>query len=313
VPAAVVQRSLKTITPVDMLTTTQWKALAASIRDGQCTPFLGAGACSPTLPTGVELSRALARDFDYPLHDGTDLARVVQFMAIDARDIVFPKKEILRRIAACGHPQFVGDEPHHALASLPLPVYLTTNYDDFMVKALEGRRRTAHRDFCRWKPELASHPSIWQREPGYRPSFDSPIVYHLHGCDTLAESLVATEDDYLEFIYNIAKSGSMTKTVDRAWEMLPPSIMKAISNHCLMFVGYGLLDWNFRVIFRWLVLSLRRTQTRLKVAVQLSPSPDQAANEKAQAYLREYFHHVFDVTIFWGNAQQFISELRGHV
>ena len=27
-------------------------------------------------------------------------------------------------------------EPHAVLADLPLPIYMTTNYDDFMVKAL---------------------------------------------------------------------------------------------------------------------------------------------------------------------------------
>jgi len=89
--------------------------------------------------------------------------------------------------------------------------------------------------------------------------------------------------------------------------------MRAISNHCLMFLGYSLLDWSFRVIFRWLVLSLRQTQRRLKIAVQLSRFADEAANERAQTYLREYFHHVFDVTIFWGDAQQFISEVQRHV
>jgi len=296
-----------------MITTAQWKALASSIKSGQCTPFLGAGACVPTLPTGTELSRALAAEFGYPLTDKDDLSRVVQFMALDARDAVFPKQEILKRFSTCGYPNFSGNEPHHVLASMPLPVYLTTNYDDFMVKALEASQRKPHRDFCRWKPDLAGHPSIWQADPGYRPSPDQPIVYHLHGCNMLADSMVATEDDYIEFIYNIAKSGSMTKTVDRSWEMLPPAIMTSISNHCLMFIGYRLLDWNFRIIFRWLVLSLRRTQTRLKISVQLSPTSDQHSDEKAQAYLRDYFHHVFDVTVFWGTADQFVSELRGYV
>jgi hypothetical protein len=296
-----------------MLNPENWKALAESIRAGQCTPFLGAGACAPTLPTGNELSRALAREFDYPLDNSQDLAHVTQFIAIKSRDIVHPKQEILKRIAACGYPRFEGAEPHHVLASWPLPVYLTTNYDDFMVKALEANKRTAHRDFCRWNKELADHPGVWQREPSYRPTADAPIVYHMHGSSEVPESLVATEDDYLEFIYNIARSGSMTKTVDRSWEMLPPWIMRAISNHCLMFLGYSLLDWSFRIIFRWLVLSLRQTQRRLKIAVQLSPFADEAANERAQTYLREYFHHVFDVMIFWGDANQFISELQAYV
>ena len=67
------------------------------------------------------------------------------------------------------------------LASWPLPVYLTTNYDDFMVKALEANNRKAHRDFCRWNKELADYPGVWQREPNYQPTADAPIVYHMHG------------------------------------------------------------------------------------------------------------------------------------
>lgn len=105
----------------------------------------------------------------------------------------------------------------------------------------------------------------------------------------------------------------MAKTVDRSWEILPPAIIKAISTNCLMFLGYRLADWNFRIIFRWLVLSLRRTQTRLKVAVQLSPSQDMPFPEAAQKYLNTYFQDLFDVVIYWGTAQQFISELRNHV
>jgi hypothetical protein len=297
----------------DVLTSLQWKALADNIRHGECTPFLGAGASAPTIPTSIELARDLATAFEYPLSDRDDLSRVVQFLALSSSDVNFPKREILKRIRACGSPEFAGDEPHYALASLSLPVYLTTNYDDFMVQALAAQNRKFRRDFCRWKPALAEHPSIWQRETDYRPSSEIPIVYHLHGCDLLAESLVATEDDYLEFIYNIAKSGSMTKTVKRSWEILPPPVMKAISTNCLLFLGYRLGDWNFRVIFRWLVLSLRKTQTRLKVAVQLSPAHDPQLAEQAQIYLTKYFHDMFDVVVFWGTANQFVSELRRHL
>jgi hypothetical protein len=296
-----------------MLKPEDWTELAESICAGQCTPFLGAGACVPTLPTGGELACELARDFGYPLDNSADLAHVTQFIAIKKNGIVDPKEEILRRIAARGRPQFIPGEIHQVLASWPVPVYLTTNYDNFMVQALEAQNRPARRDFCRWNKELAEHPGIWQREPDYRPSAEYPIVYHMHGNSEVASSLVVTEDDYLEFIYNIAKSGAMTKTVNRSWEMLPPWIIRAISNHCLLFVGYRLLDWSFRVIFRWLVLSLRQTQTRLKVAVQLSPFADESDNDSAQTYLREYFHHVFDVTIFWGDARNFISDVQRHV
>ena len=64
-PPAAIPRS--GIGPPAMLKPEDWKELAKSILDGQCTPFLGAGACVPTLPTGSELSHMLAREFDYPL------------------------------------------------------------------------------------------------------------------------------------------------------------------------------------------------------------------------------------------------------
>ena len=123
-----------------------------------------------------------------------------------------------------------GAEPHHVLASW-LPVYLTTNYDDFMVRRWKrtiGKRTR----LCRWNKGLRII-GIWQR--GQRqPTANAPI-YHMHGCSELAKSRCA-EDDYLEFIYNIA-GAAVTKTVDCPWEMLPPWIMRAISNHCLMFLG----------------------------------------------------------------------------
>jgi hypothetical protein len=352
----------------------EWKALADSVRSGECTPFLGAGAGMPTLPSGVQLARELAVDFGYPLSDREDLTRVVQFLALRGKDVVFPKREILKRLKERGYPVFAGNEPHYVLASLNLPVYLTTNYDDFMVKALDQvAGKKARRDYCRWTPDLAAKPNfIWKDTPAYQPNAGEPVVYHLHGCDLLARSLVVTEDDYLEFMYNIAKSGSVTKTVDRPWEMFPPPIMNAISNHSLIFLGYRLTDWDFRIIFRWLVLSLGRTQTRVKVAVQLR-APDRQGSlaemlktggldqpvkdedltvdkcleligllerqrlnideaiaelwrrhakisgkaprdgRSPVSYLDEYFRDIFQVSVFWGTAEEFVSKLKKYL
>ena len=154
-------------------------------------------------------SRALAREFDYLLDTSADLAHVTQFIAIKSGDIVRPKEEILKRIAACGHPRSAGAEPHHVLASWPLPIYVTTNYDDFMVKALEANNRKAHRDFCRWNKELADHPGVWQRGPSYQPTAKrSDRLSHAWQQRAWLNPSAATEDDYLEFIYNIARSAA---------------------------------------------------------------------------------------------------------
>jgi hypothetical protein len=349
----------------------KWRALADNLRAGQCTPFLGAGACVPTLPSGAELARSLAEEFGYPLPDREDLARVAQFIALKTGDTIFPKAEILKRLKERNYPDFSGDEPHHVLASLKqLPVYLTTNYDDFMVEALKGAdRSTFRRDYCRWTSALAKEGDyIWQNDKAYRPTAAEPLVYHLHGCGMSPASLVVTEDDYLEFMYNIANTGSITKTVDRPWEMFPPPVLDSISGHALIFLGYRLSDWDFRIIFRWLVLSLGPTQKRVKIAVQLPAAErlpnlsalfnlgalapvdeagltatscmdlirlveqrkathEQALNElwlrhaglsgivgqDPNGYLDKYFQDIFQVSVFWGSAQDFVRKLKTYL
>src|SRR5205823_2188648 len=112
--------------------------------------FLGAGACYGALPLGAQVAREWAKKYDYPFGDDGDLVRVAQFIAVQY-DPVFPKIEILKQLQGAPPPDFrAPDEPHGVLADLPLPVYVTTNYDDFMARALTDRRRDVRRELCRW-------------------------------------------------------------------------------------------------------------------------------------------------------------------
>jgi len=139
-----------------------------------------------------------------------------------------------------------------------------------MVRALDNVNRKHRRDYCRWTAKLADKSGyIWERGKEFQPSAEVPLVYHLHGSDDVPSSIVVTEGDYLEFLYNIVNIGATAKTVDRPWEMFPPPVMNSISDHTLIFLGYRLSDWDFRIIFRWLVLTLGAAQKRVKVAVQL--------------------------------------------
>lgn len=54
----------------------QWRTLVREIKEGRCTPFLGAGAAYPRLPLGGELARRWATSPDfavYPFPDATNL------------------------------------------------------------------------------------------------------------------------------------------------------------------------------------------------------------------------------------------------
>src|SRR5262245_4253420 len=72
-----------------------WATLVDSVVDGECTPFLGAGVAVPYLPTGGFLARVLARLYEYPLDDVTNLARVAQYVA-SRYEPAFVKRRVCR-------------------------------------------------------------------------------------------------------------------------------------------------------------------------------------------------------------------------
>jgi len=270
-----------------------WQLLLARIKNGKCTPFLGAGACAGTLPTGREIAQDWADEYGYPLEDAQDLARVAQFLGVHQGDAMFAKEQICMGLQGCGPPDFkMAGEPHWVLAGLPLPVYMTTNYDDFMIQALRQRGREPKREICRWNrsPALAAEPVVL--DPLIEPTPARPVVFHLHGYLDLPESLVLSEDDYLDFLVSVSRDDSL----------LPHQIKRALAGTSLLFVGYALADWDFRVIHRGLVMAAEQSLRRLSLTVQLRPS------EEAQDYLDKYFS-AMSLRVYWGTAQDFMAEL----
>ena len=122
------------------LTDKDWEILLRRMPLGKCVPFLARRRYG-ALPLGAEIAREWAERFHYPMSDNADLVKVAQFLAVEY-DLTFPKELVLERLGSGNPPDFrAADEPHGVLADLPLPVYLTTNYDDFMVKALRTAAR----------------------------------------------------------------------------------------------------------------------------------------------------------------------------
>ena len=72
---------------------------------------------------------------------------------------------------------------------------------------------------CRWNEETDWPESVFDREPGYKPTVQRPLVYHLLGLLELPSSLVLTEDDYFDFLTGVTR--------DR--EVVPKSVRAALS------------------------------------------------------------------------------------
>jgi SIR2-like domain len=274
----------------------QWTTLMERIASGRCTPFLGAGACWPTLPRGRDIAERWTEAHGYPLGDPHDLARVSQYLAV-LRDPMYPKERISQELASLGPPDFgLADEPHAVLADLPLPLYITTNYDDFMARALVQRGRAPQQEVCRWNDSYYVHNDTapLASDPAHLPTPANPIVFHLHGRLGIPESLVLTEDDYLDFLVALS---------ERRDGLLPHQVRGALSSTSLMFIGYALADWDFRVLHRGLVTRSDPSLRRVSVTVQLRQAPE------AEDYLANYFKRM-DVAIYWGDATSFARDLR---
>lgn len=122
-----------------------WKRLIDQLGRGDCAPFLGAGACAGTLPTGTTLSNQYAMRYDYPFADPGNLARVMQYGEAVVRDPVDLKETVCSHLRSHGRPPASDPwEPHRLLAGFPVTTFLTTNYDDFLVEALRAEGKEPH-------------------------------------------------------------------------------------------------------------------------------------------------------------------------
>jgi hypothetical protein len=288
-----------------------WEDLLESIEDGLCTPFIGSQAYTSGIPIATEIATTWAKEHQYPLDDLNELARVSQFLAIREGDNMHPKRAIKRIIKEIRPPDFLSEEgrssPYAVLTDLNLPIYITTNYDYFMEDALRTRGRLPISEFCRWNEDLyryatnAGFISIFDKEKEYVPSPTRPLVYHVYGIYDQESTMVLTEKDYIDFVISLNKGDEKIS--------LPTVVRKALATTPLLFVGYRLEDISFRVIFQGVISFLGVKRPKISIAVQLPPNFSDEKKEKAQNYLTQYTKNMFEISVHWGNTDEFMKEL----
>lgn len=292
-----------------------WEALIRAILAKQCTPFLGAGAAAGVLPLGSDIAKEWATQDKYPFPDKGNLVRVAQFVAVQAGSPLTPKYRIIEKFTNKNPPDFSHPtEPHRVVAEFRLPVYITTNYDDFMVQAIryvdaqavvrdqKFTPRQPRKALCKWHMARRSRPVSF--DLGFNPDVENPVIFHMHGYMDDASSMVLTEDDYLDFLMNISEVPGL----------IPPRIEDAFTTSSLLFLGYSLEDMNFKVLFRKLVSYMQISQAQRHVSVQLAPKaekPDQEEIERAenQRLYMERHLGLRNVKIYWGECQDFTRDL----
>lgn len=278
----------------------EWELLLRRIRSGKCIPIVGPQALAGILPSQAEIAEEWAGQFGYPAADVDNLARVASYLAVE-QDDMYPKELLIKRWYS--NPRLLDDakveDPHRALARLPLSIYLTTNYDPFMTQALISAGKLPHRELCKWNRFIKDVPSIFDQNHNFQPSPAEPIVFHLYGHDEYAESLVLTENDYLDFLLSISREDGL----------LPVQVRAALAGNSLLFLGYDFMDWGFQVFFRSLISSMEQNLRRISIFVQ-DKTANQEVSPEMQRYAEKYSRN-YDLRVYRGTAQEFTQELTG--
>lgn len=312
----------------------RWPALISSIKNGECTPIIGSGFLEPIIGSTREIARRWSEAYHYPMapHGVEDLTEVAEYLAVSqgerfARSYLREEvsQEILRRfgdklpdvsdeasadelITAAGAwlRQHSPTEPHKMLAALPFKIYLSTNPDSLITDALREAGKRPQVDLCRWNDDLDWPPSIEEKNPDYQPDKHHPLVYHLFGGFEVQQSVVLTEDNYFDYLIGITRNTNP----------MPSVVGKALASSALLFLGFQLDDWDFRVTLRNIMAleggHKRRTPDFVHVAVQIDPEEGRIRDaERARKYLQNRFEGA-DINIYWGSVDDFLKELHDH-
>lgn len=210
--------------------------------------------------------------------------------------------------ARLGYPRFEAgaEDPLLLLANLPLPIYLTTSPYTFLEEALRRAGREPRSELCRWHVGLNNVPSVFAPNgpgPTYHPSTRQPLVYHLYGLDAYPDSLLLTEDDYLDFLVAVSQGRGKDWGVDPVHDV----VKGALQSSALLLLGFSLSSWAFRALYRGLIKPMPEAKLYERYCcVQLVP------NEQEKLYLESYLRQDarFD-KVYWDDIRSFcLRELR---
>jgi hypothetical protein len=315
----------------------KWPSLISFIMDGNCTPILGPGLVDPIVGSHREIAQRWAEDFHYPMfaHESGSLPQVAQFLSVDQYPF-FPQDELARYLREQIQSRFAKDLPdellhdragidelitalganrrrrvpwdaYRVMASLPVSVYITANYNYLLEAALEEVGRTPRVLISPWNDDVNMREPIYAQYQDCNPTPERPLVYHLFGRLDDPESVVLTEDDYFKYMIGVTRNS----------DLVPPAIQEALTNRALLFLGFHLDDWNFRVLYHSLLSfegeAVRKHKQKkfVHISVQIEPEGIQEP-DSARRYLENYFREE-NIDLYWGGTEDFVKELLSYL
>lgn len=306
------------------------EGIADHLASGKCTPFVGWGLAERIYGSKAEISRRLAIEKQVPFAHSRkgELALVSQYLLMSTRSkptaLNHVKESMLKQMLANldgrlqGEFTSIGDvvnylyessktqtpdpfekelEALRTVARLPATVFINACPDRLLEHALRAERKDPIIRTPLWK----GVPKPEEVAETLDPTVDKPLLLHIFGRFADEDHLVLCEDDYLDYLMGIVVNK----------ELLPNVVRDALTSRALMFLGFNLDDWSFRVLFRVVTKLMAGATDSLKpnVAVQVDPDGSLFAGpEEANDYLQK-FYLPSKIEPFWGTSSDFLTEL----
>ena len=231
------------------------------------------------LPTAFELAGHLAEATEFPGGEARDLTKVAQYYSVvGGRQAL---NEELHNIFNCDY-QLTSLHTYLAAVSTPLLI-VTTNYDDLIERAFDQRNLVLGAgarpyDVVIHTTDFGSGDRLlWWSYGAKEPREVSPnkldldlsersVIYKMHGAvdrsKAARDQYVITEDDYIDFLARMTKN-----------KAIPAIFAELFQSRHFLFLGYGLNDWNLRVVLNRIEKDLRRPKGIRSWAIQYQPRP----------------------------------------
>ncbi len=241
-------------------------AITEAVKSGECVLFLGSGVHydSP--------------EEDYPKEKrpllGTELAEYLADRCDFSKHFPKESKQNLPRVAMCyqidqGRNKLVEEVRENvqigkfpspaleALAELPFSVIITTNYDRLLENALTNHGKTPL--------PVVYDPEGRGPTPNPKPTINMPVVFKMHGDIMQPESIVITDEDYIQFVLRMSGKGE--------GHPVPETVRYKLMEWPTLFVGYSLLDYNLRLLFKTLRWKLDPANFPQNYSIDPYPDP----------------------------------------
>jgi len=247
------------------------KIIADKVSRGECILFLGAGVHYPPPadspyqypaehrpPLGRAFSEMLALKCGFAERFPRDSTGNLQRVALYYESLR-NRNALVNEVRDA---VLVGRRPSpalRALARLPFPLVITTNYDQLFETALRDVGKTP---LVSVYNKTGDEPT--RDYPGNL-NANEPFVVKIHGDVQSPESIVVTDEDYIQFVLRMSDK--------EAYNPVPLTFRFFFTKWPTLFVGYSLLDYNLRLLFKTLRWKIDPSNIPDTYSVDLYPDP----------------------------------------